>query len=179
VIANGSAYDVDCLIFATGFEVGTGYTRRSGYDVIGRNGVALSDKWADGLSTFHGLHSRGFPNCYFMGMTQTALTPNFPHMLNEQAKHLAYIVGEIRARGAETAEATEIAEAEWVDTIRRLARRGARFYQECTPGYYNNEGKPGSGNGFTDGVYGGGPVEFFALLERWRANGTLDGLELE
>ena len=179
VIANGSAYDVDCLIFATGFEVGTGYTRRSGYDVIGRNGVALSDKWTDGLSTFHGLHSRGFPNCYFMGMTQTALTPNFPHMLNEQAKHLAYIVGEIRARGAETAEATEIAEAEWVDTIRRLARRGARFYQECTPGYYNNEGKPGSGNGFTDGVYGGGPVEFFALLERWRANGTLDGLELE
>ena len=179
VIANGTAYDVDCLIFATGFEVGTGYTRRSGYDVIGRNGVALSDKWADGLSTFHGLHSRGFPNCYFMGMTQTGLTPNFPHMLNEQAKHLAYIVGEIRARGAKTAEATEIAEAEWVDTIHRLARRGARFYQECTPGYYNNEGKPGSGNGFTDGVYGGGPVEFFALLERWRANGTLDGLELE
>ncbi len=178
VVANGVAYEIDCLIFATGFEVGTGYTRQSGYDVIGRGGVMLSEKWADGLSTFHGLHSRGFPNCYFMGLTQTGLTPNFPHMLNEQAKHLAYVVKEVTARGGRVAEASERAEAEWVATINRLARRGARFFRECTPGYYNSEGKPGSGNGFTDGAYGAGPVEFFALLQQWRDEGNLDGLEV-
>jgi cation diffusion facilitator CzcD-associated flavoprotein CzcO len=179
VVVDGVEYPVDCLIFATGFEVGTGYTRASGFDVVGRDNVRLSDKWADGFRTFHGLHSHGFPNCYFMGLTQTALSPNFPHMLNEQAKHLAYVAGEANRRGAQTAQATPIAEDEWVKTIHRLARRGARFFEECTPGYYNNEGNPGTGKGFIDGAYGGGPVEFFTLLEDWRKSGKLEGIEFD
>ena len=49
VIANGQEYEVDCLIFATGFEVGTSYTRRAGYDIVGRGGETLSEHWGDGL----------------------------------------------------------------------------------------------------------------------------------
>ena len=45
VVANGEHFEVDCLIFATGFEVGTSYTRRSGYDIIGRGGQTLSEHW--------------------------------------------------------------------------------------------------------------------------------------
>src|SRR5262249_10328326 len=86
--ANGIEFEIDCLIYATGFEVGTDYTRRAGYDVVGRGGVSLRDKWADGLSTLHGMHTRGFPNCFVLGPQQAGFTVNFPHLLDEQSRHL-------------------------------------------------------------------------------------------
>src|SRR4051794_2643793 len=106
VVAGGKEYEVDCLIFATGFEVGTTYTRRAGYDIVGRNGMSLSDKWANGMRTLHGLQSNGFPNCFFLGFTQTAVTVSVPYALNEQAKHVTYIMQEAQRRGAQTVEIT-------------------------------------------------------------------------
>src|SRR5580693_7635114 len=106
VVANGREYQLDCLIFATGFEVGTSYTRRAGYDIIGRDGLTLSDHWADGLRTLHGAMSHGFPNCFHMGVNQSTLTPNFPHLLSEQAHHIAHVVGEANLRQATTVEPT-------------------------------------------------------------------------
>ena len=178
VVVNGKEYLVDCLVFATGFEVGTDYTRRSGYELYGRNGQTLTDKWKDGMRTLHGMHTHGFPNCYVMGMTQTGLTANIPHMLKEQSEHIAYIVKHALEGNVRVLEATQQAEDDWVDTINRLARLGARFYAECTPGYYNNEGRPGEGDGFLSGQYGGGSVEFFGLLDQWREDGDLQGLEM-
>jgi cyclohexanone monooxygenase len=177
VVVDGVEVPVDCLIYATGFEVGTAYTRRAGYEIHGRGGRTLSGHWADGVRTLHGMHSRGFPNCFVMGNQQSGFTVNYPHMLNEQAKHVAYIVGQAHARGARTVEVGEQAEAEWVDTIIRLAGLGRQFLEECTPGYYNNEGKPGERSG-QNGFYGGGSVAFFQLLRDWRAEGALRGLEL-
>ena len=176
VVFEDKEYEVDCLIFATGFEVGTGYTRRSGFEVIGRDGVTLSGKWAGGVSTLHGFQSNGFPNCFFMGLVQGGFTANFTHMLNEQSIHIAYIVNHATETEARTVEATEQAEEEWVATIGRLALNNQKFQAECTPGYYNNEGMPEPGVGFTAGQYGGGPVEFFRLMSEWRAEGSLAGL---
>ena len=178
VIANGEEYEVDCLIFATGFEVGTAYTRRSGYDIVGKGGKKLSEYWGDGLRSFHGLQSNGFPNCFFMGFTQTAVTANVPHALNEQAKHIAYILDELRKRGKDTVEASLEAEQSYVDEIRKLSKIGAKFYAECTPGYYNSEGKEENKDGFFSDMYGAGPILFFMLLEQWRSNGEMTGLEL-
>ena len=179
VVVDGKEYELDCLIFATGFEVGTSYTRRAGYDIIGRQGKTLSSHWENGLRTLHGLHSHGFPNCFFIGFTQGAITVNVPHALNEQAKHLAYILDEARTRGASTIEASAEAEQQYVDEIDALASMGRRFYSECTPGYYNGEGKAGNRNGFFSNMYGGGPTRFFKLLESWRSEGGLSGLELK
>src|SRR4029077_6951318 len=53
VVAKGVEYELDCLIYATGFEVGTDYSRRAGYEIVGRDGLTLTSKWADGASTFH------------------------------------------------------------------------------------------------------------------------------
>ena len=156
--------------------MGTGYTRRSGFEVIGRDGVTLSGKWAGGVSTLHGFQSNGFPNCFFMGLVQGGFTANFTHMLNEQSIHIAYIVNHATETEARTVEATEQAEEEWVATIGRLALNNQKFQAECTPGYYNNEGMPEPGVGFTAGQYGGGPVEFFRLMSEWRAEGGLAGL---
>ncbi len=177
VVVAGHEYAVDCLIYATGFEVGTDYARRSGYELVGREGITLTEKWADGVSTFHGMHSRGFPNCFIMSNAQSGFTANYPHMLNEQSKHVAYIIRHCVENGVRTVEASQAAEADWVSTIIRLARRAERFFEECTPGYYNNEGKPGERRG-QNGFYGGGPVEFFKILSDWRAAGGLEGLEL-
>ena len=84
--------EIDCLIFATGFEVGTSYTRRAGYDIVGRGGQTLSEHWQDGLRTFQGLTSHGFPNCFFLGFTQNRRHRQRAHALNEQAKHVAHIL---------------------------------------------------------------------------------------
>ncbi len=178
VVVDGREYEVDCLIFATGFEVGTAFTRRAGYDIVGRGGRTLSQHWSEGLRTLHGLHSHGFPNCFFLGFTQTAVTVNVPHALNEQARHVAYVIDEARKRDKSVVEATPEAEREYVQEIRSLARMGTRFYAECTPGYYNSEGEAGNSKGFFSDMYGGGPLKFFELLERWREDGLLEGLEL-
>jgi len=178
VVANGREYEVDCLIFATGFEVGTSYTRRAGYDIIGRGGRTLSEHWSDGLRTLHGLTTHGFPNCFFLGFTQTAITISVPQALNEQAQHVTHMVKKTQKRGAHVLEPTAEAEQAYVQEIRSLARMGQRFYTECTPGYYNSEGARGNRSGFFSDMYGAGPLRFFEVLEEWRATGKLEGLDL-
>ena len=178
IIANGVTYEIDCLVYATGFEVGTSYSRRSGYELYGKGGVSLTQKWAEGMSSLHGMHTRDFPNCFIVGNGQAGFTANFPHMTNEQSKHLAYIIRECIDRQATLVEVTPEAEAAWVQTIIDKAIMRQKFAEECTPGYYNNEGKP-SPLAIRNGSYGAGPIEFVKILETWRANGNLDGLELK
>ena len=178
VVANGTEYEIDCIIFATGFEVGTSYSRRAGYELVGRGGVTLSDKWAAGVRTLHGLHSRGFPNCFIMGNQQSAFTVNFPHAIDEQSRHIAYIVEQALKGGARTVEAAQPAEDAWVETILQLSRFGRDYLEACTPGYYNNEGKL-SDLAAQNGPYGAGPEAFFKLMREWRDAGKLEGLELK
>ena len=176
VVVDGHEYEIDCLILATGFEVGTPYNRRAGYEIIGRKRQTLSEKWANGMRTFHGFQTNGFPNCYFMGVTQGGFTANFPHLLNEQSVHIAYMISHGTNNNVHCMEATKEAEDEWVDTIKQMAIFSKNFLENCTPGYYNNEGKPGQGNSLIGGQYGGGPVAFFKILQDWREEGSLQGL---
>ena len=177
VVAAGHEYALDCLIYATGFEVGTDYTRRAGYQIYGRDGLTLTEKWRDGAATLHGFHSRGFPNCFIVSLVQSGFSVNFPHMLDEQSKHLAYVIGEARKRGATLVEASRQAEDEWVQTIVDLSQMSRSFLESCTPGYYNNEGKPAELSA-RNAFYGAGSPAFIRLLEEWRARGDLAGLEL-
>ena len=177
LIANGQEFELDCVIFATGFEVGTDYTRRSGYDLIGRNGQSLKDKWADGIATLHGMQTSGFPNCFIISQAQSGFTVSFPHAMNEQAKHIAYIIQQVSQSNAKVVEVTEEAEQEWVQEIVKMSRLSESFQAECTPGYYNNEGKPNP-KSVQNGSYGAGPVKFFKVIEAWREEGCLAGLEL-
>ncbi|NCZ69434.1 MAG: NAD(P)/FAD-dependent oxidoreductase [Acidimicrobiia bacterium] len=177
VVVNGVEYELDCLIYATGFEVGTEYTRRSGYELHGVEGETLTQHWADGTRTLHGFHSRGFPNCFIVSQTQSGFTVNFPHMLNEQSIHLAHLIAHLEQNGLTRVEVTAQAEEEWVRTIVNLAQNNIKFLEACTPGYYNNEGKPAA-RSLQSGSYGGGPVAFVKVLERWREQGELEGLEV-
>jgi cyclohexanone monooxygenase len=178
IVANGQEYGIDCLIFATGFEVGTSFTRRAGYDVIGRGSKALSEHWENGMRTLHGMTVHGFPNLFFVGRSQSATTVNLPLSLENQTRHVTYIVSEARERGVKTFELTAEAESAYVQEVRRLSGIGERFYRECTPGYYNSEGAAGNKNGFFSESYGAGSLIFFDMLDKWRSDGRMDGLSL-
>jgi cyclohexanone monooxygenase len=179
VVANGVEYEVDCIIFATGFEVGTSYQRRSGYTIVGVEGLTLDEAWSTGTRTLHSMHVHGFPNLFLVQNAQGGFTPNFPHNLDEMSRHFAYVIGALRSRGATRVEVTAEAVAEWVAIIREFAPMRSTFFEECTPGYYNNEGKPGDGFFVGEnGPYGGGPIAFYQVLEKWRSSGDLAGLEI-
>jgi len=177
IIVDGVEYKVDCLVYATGFEVGTDYTRRAGYDPVGKGGVHLKDHWADGMRSLHGLAVNNFPNMFLMGPGQAGFTANYPHLLDEQAEQIAYILSEVSARQAGTFEASPEGEAAWVQQIIEKAVMRQQFLEECTPGYYNNEGKP-SDRAAQNNSYGEGPNAYFRILKAWRESGELDGLEL-
>jgi cation diffusion facilitator CzcD-associated flavoprotein CzcO len=178
VIAGGKAYELDCLIYATGFEVGTAFTRRAGYEIHGRNGLTLSEKWRHGARTLHGMHMHDFPNCFLMSIAQSGFTANYPHLLNEQAKHVAHIISHCLERGIAQVEATEAAEQEWLHTIFRLIVDRRKFTEECTPGYYNNEGQA-SALAASFAPYGAGSMAFFKVLEDWREKGEFAGLVMK
>ncbi len=178
VVVDGREYELDCLIYASGFEVGTDYSRRAGLQMLGRGGESLTERWADGIRTLHGMHVHGFPNCFIMSNPQAGFTASFPHLLNEQAKHLAYVIKTGVDRGARRIEVTEEGEEGWVAQCLAKARQIGDFFENCTPGYYNNEGKT-SEMSAQNGFYGGGSIEFFGILESWRRDGRLEGMEIE
>jgi cyclohexanone monooxygenase len=176
VIANGVEYELDCLIFASGFEVGTPMERRAGYEVFGQGGTALSGKWRDGVSTLFGMQSNGFPNCFIVGLSQVGLSANIPHVLDVQSRHIAYVLSHAMATGTQRFDVTPEAEAEWVDKVIAASAASLSFLESCTPGYYNNEGKP---NGLLirrNGGYAPGIVAFSKILDEWRTAGDMAGI---
>ena len=137
---DGVEYPLDCLIFATGFEVGTSYSQRTGFEIIGRDGLTLTDKWADGVRTLHGVHVNGFPNCFIESIAQSGFTVNFPYLIDTQSRHIAWVIAWALQHGAAELEATADAEAAWVDTVVERSSVIAGRRESCTPGYYNREG---------------------------------------
>ena len=177
VVVDGQEYELDCLIYGTGFEFQTDYARRTGYQTYGRDGLTLSDKWQDGVSSLHGFTTRGFPNMFVLGNAQSANTPNFTHMLNEASKHVAHIVKHCDDNGVLSLEPSQEAEEAWVAEVLAFAGFRRAFDQECTPGYYNNEGMP-SDTAVRNSFYGGGPILFLQRLKEWREAGTLPGMDV-
>ena len=177
VLVGEHEFKLDCLIYATGFEVGTDYTRRAGYDVVGSRGNSLSEHWQGGMRSVHGMHVHGFPNMFILGHSQGGFTVNYPHLLEEASSHLCHVLRHVVDHGLATVEATSEAEESWLVQLADSARDIRSFQEQCTPGYYNNEGQPGAG-GFLISSYGAGPMPFFQLLADWRDAGAFAGLEL-
>jgi len=180
VFVGGTHYDVDCLIFASGFEVGTEYGRRAGFDPVGREGVHLSDRWKDGMQSLHGLHVHGFPNLFVVGPAQGAnLISNITHNLTEAGSTIAAILRHAIDTGVRTVEVKADAERDWVAM---LEGNEAAFIgnPDCTPGYYNNEGgELGRREKLNLSGYPEGPVAYFEYIDKWRTSGQFEGLEFE
>ncbi|MCX5535684.1 NAD(P)/FAD-dependent oxidoreductase [Streptomyces sp. NBC_00006] len=165
VVVGGVEYEIDCLVFATGFSVGVSGVTSGKLPVTGRDGLQLLDALSRfGPRTLHGFTSAGFPNLIQLGPMQNASSVNFSHILDEQAAHAAALVA-----AAEKADAVLEPTSEAVDTWRATCAQGSPdhewFHAECTPGYYNREGR-GRPNG--PNSYPHGAVAFHELLRRWR-----------
>ncbi|HJQ15390.1 MAG TPA: NAD(P)/FAD-dependent oxidoreductase [Allosphingosinicella sp.] len=174
VVAGGKEYEVDCIIFATGFEITSKFRRRLGIDIYGRDGKYLFDSWEDGFHTLHGFSTNGFPNWFYMGISQNAFSVNMTAMFDDQARHIAYIISEVKRRGGDYVEPSVEAQEAWTRTIHSHAPLNAEMYQSCTPGYFNNEGS--WRGGLHEETYAPGVNAFNALLEEWRQEGNLAGL---
>ena len=143
VVVGETEYELDCLIYATGFEVGTDYTRRAGYEVVGRDGLTLTEKWKDGASTLHGMHTRGFPNLLIFSLQQSGFTVELPaRPRRAEPPRRVHPAPRPRPRRRARSRCRQEAEDAWVATILELAQFNLDFLESCTPGYYNNEGKP-------------------------------------
>jgi cation diffusion facilitator CzcD-associated flavoprotein CzcO len=178
VWVGGEHYDLDCIVFASGFEVGTEQSRRSGFEIVGRGGSTLTERWADGMQTLHGIHVHDFPNLFVVGITQAAnLISNVPHNFVEAGETIAAVVAHAESTGATEVEVTVEAEANWVDLLEGnpMAFMGN---SDCTPGYYNNEGRPtGRRERLNMSGYPQGPIAYFDYISRWRSSGEFTGLE--
>jgi len=176
LVVAGVEYPVDCIVYASGFEVGTPYEWRTGFDPVGRGGQRLSQHWAEGMRSLHGVHVHGFPNAYFVQPAQGAnLISNVPHNLTEAAKTIAILVAHAKAQGQQRIEVTAEAEAAWCELLTKSPGLMTRS-PDCTPGYYNNEGiDPGPAARSYVG-YPAGASAYFKYLAAWRQAGDFKGL---
>ena len=176
VVVNGQEYELDCIIYASGFEVGTPFERRAGFDPAGRDGLRLSEYWADGMRTKHGIHVHNFPNMFIVQPTQGAnLISNVPHNLTESGRTIAAVIKHAMDTGAKEVEVTKEAEDAWIDLMLQAVPRMIGG-TECTPGYYNNEGQePGPQAKYHVG-YPHGAMAFFRYIDEWRNSGEFEGL---
>jgi len=177
VIVNGVEYPVDLLIFASGFEVTTGYTHRLGFDPKGRNGVSLSEAWAEGPATLHGVLSNGFPNMFMISTVQGAQATNFVHSITEAAQHVSFLIEQCVKGDIATIEPETAAQENWFETLFAQLWGIARYNATCTPGYLNSEGggdmRSARAIAWMTSVLG-----FAEYVENWRQQGDLAGLVL-
>lgn len=176
VVVAGREYEVDCIIYASGFEVGTPFERRNGYETTGRGGRKLSEYWADGMRTLHGIHVHGFPNLFIVQATQGGnLISNYPHNLTESGNTIGMMVRYALQNQFQEIEVSLEAENAWLELLKQAPPMMIGT-TECTPGYYNNEGK-GWEQSLMGGGYPYGPVAYFKYLNEWRDSGEFKGLE--
>jgi cyclohexanone monooxygenase len=175
-VVAGREYPVDCIIYASGFEVGSEYEKRAGFDPVGRDGLPLSEAWKHGMRSLHGIHVHGFPNAFFVQPAQGAnLISNVPHNLVEAGRTIAAIVAHAMTLGTPTVEVTAEAQQAWVELLLSAPPRmiGA---PDCTPGYYNNEGAEPTPAMRSAVGYPAGPSAYFRYLDGWRTAGDFAGL---
>jgi cation diffusion facilitator CzcD-associated flavoprotein CzcO len=176
VTVAGVEYPVDCIIYASGFEVGTEATRRYGFDLTGRGGVKLSDYWSGGMRSLHGIHTHGFPNAFLVQLGQGGnFVANVPHNFVDTAQTVSAIVSYMTGGGFDVVEVARSAEDAWMEQLAPNPVM-ASFLANCTPGYYNNEGQGPSPHSLLSGYQQGAPA-YFRYIEAWRTSGNFAGLE--
>jgi len=182
-VVDGQEYEVDCIIYGTGFEgERTPLARRIGHEIIGRGGVTLAERWAEGPRTLFGIMSRGFPNLFAMPAPsqQAVVTVNYTQLAVLGAEFVGATIAQLERAGVEAFEVGTRAEDAWVQQILDTYTDISRVMSACTPSRINNEGHPEAISPLA-GNYGGGFGDWFAfrqVLETWLSDGGLDGLEL-
>jgi cation diffusion facilitator CzcD-associated flavoprotein CzcO len=113
-------YDLDVLVFATGFDAMTGSLLR--IDITGSQGLRLADAWADGPRTYLGLQVAGFPNMFTItGPGSPSVLLNMPVAIEQHVDWIADCIEHMQAQGSTRVEPTETAQEAWVDHVAEVA----------------------------------------------------------
>lgn len=172
LVIDGKHHELDCIIFATGYEVGTDYCGRGGLQIFGRQGLSLSEKWSNGMRTLYGYLSADFPNCFHMGVfLQNSAFGSYTSVFQNQAHRIVQMIERVDDEGGQSIEVSRDAEEAWADEIYTSFKATESFHASCTPGYYNAEGNPASGEGIQFQQYAGGSMQFDTIVEEWVAAG--------
>ncbi len=141
-LKDGAEYAFDVLIFATGFDAGTGALTR--IDIRGRHGRSLKEEWSHDIRTTMGLQIHGYPNLF---TTATPLAPsaalcNMTTCLQQQAEWISDCIRHMRTKGLKVCEPTREAEDQWVEHHEQIA--SATLVVKTNSWYMgsNVEGKP-------------------------------------
>jgi cyclohexanone monooxygenase len=180
IVFDGQSYEVDCIIYATGFEVVTTSHKDAGFEIVGRQGTTIDEKWSNAVRTLHGIYTRGFPNLFFVvGSRQAATTVNYPFVMDEQARHAAAVVQRMLKDGVKVMDVSQKAEERWHEVIVAKSRADLGYFRECTPSFYNGEADPKQQDKLILATaYGGGAFEYFDVLKQWRDRGLFEDMEL-
>ena len=182
-VVNGTTYELDYLVYATGFEAElTPLPRRAGHDIVGVDGTTLAERWADGAATLFGMMLPGFPNLFAMPAPgqQAVVTVNYTQLADLGAEVIGRTIAALVAEGAPVFEVTPEAEEAWTAGITSSFVDSSSLMSACTPSRINNEGHPELLNP-RNGNYGRGFGDFFAyrdLVTAWVDDGAFEGLEL-
>uniref|UniRef100_UPI002610B0DF flavin-containing monooxygenase n=1 Tax=uncultured Chloroflexus sp. TaxID=214040 RepID=UPI002610B0DF len=146
IIPNGvrtssTEYEVDSIIFATGFDAMTGALLKM--NISGRNGMTLNDKWAEGPRTYLGLATHGFPNLFMItGPQSPSVLTNMTVAIEQHVEWIADCLKYLRDNGIRVIEAEAAAEESWVTHARQVAEMTLLVH---TPSWWvgaNIPGKP-------------------------------------
>jgi cation diffusion facilitator CzcD-associated flavoprotein CzcO len=174
-VVDGVEYPVDLVIYASGFEVTTDLYHRLGFDPVGRGGVKMSERWAEGAHTLYGVLASGFPNMLLISIVQGGFGTNFMHLLSECARHVAGIVETCVERGIVEIEPEEPAEEEWLSVLHNIGFGNARYFAACTPSFYNSEQQAIDMRTARNLTYTGSLIDYIAYLDRWREDPDFAG----
>ena len=183
-VVDGKQYEVDCLIYGTGFEAElTPLYRRAGHEIVGRGGITLAEKWADGAATLFGMMSRGFPNMFVMPAPgqQAVVTVNYTQLAVLGAEFVGGAVALLEKRDVDVFDVSAEAEEAWTQKIVESFVDASMVMSACTPSRINNEGHPETMNP-RNGNYGRGMGDWFGYrdrLEGWLEAADFEGLDLE
>jgi cyclohexanone monooxygenase len=118
----GKDYELDAVVFATGFDAMTGSV--AAIDIKGRNGVTLNQKWAEGPRTYLGLMSAGFPNLFIIiGPGSPSALSNVIVSIEQHVDWITDCIDHMRMRSLDRIEATIEAEDNWVEHVNEVAGR--------------------------------------------------------
>jgi cyclohexanone monooxygenase len=182
IVVNGKEVEVDCIIYASGFEITSSYERRIGFPIYGVDGESIYDHWDNGMRTMHGVMAHGFPNMFLCGgLFVFQLGPNYCYGVD--VRHVAYALSELMKRKVQVAQPSTEAVGRWMDDQLSDEASQAQLVlggspASCTPGYYNQEGTQQRYRDVRLESYGKGLVAYGRVLDDWRMAGELDGLEL-
>jgi cyclohexanone monooxygenase len=141
IVAGGTAYEVDSIVFATGFDAMTGALLK--VDIRGRGGISLHDKWQAGPRAYLGLATAGFPNLFMItGPGSPSVLSNMIVSIEQHVDWLTDCLTHMQARQLHVIEATQAAEDGWVEHVNKAARR--TLYPSAASWYMgaNIPGKP-------------------------------------